>query len=131
MNKKIAWLPGVLVIIGGLYTAIIMFLEMQDAEKRFDNAEHGFAEIFTGLLKLLSGVFLFPMFIGIIAIFVGIFMTVRQPLFLPFISLFLSMMLMNWIGFIIMFTGSILAFVIWNKQDPVDPYLTTHDDSTP
>ncbi len=118
MKKDIVWLPGALIALGGIYTFVYMMIEMEDARKKAENAEYALEKVMTGLLAATSGALIFPMIIGFIAVVIGIIMTRKHFFGLAIITGFLSMMMFNWIGFILTLAGSILAFVIWTSKEP-------------
>lgn len=111
--EDIKWLPGALVIIGGLITIFFMFMQYFEAKQ----VPEGSSEIIVALSNTASSLILFPIMLCIIVIGLGALM-ISKPMTgtavtAGFIGMYL--LILNWVGFIFIFGGSVLALFIWRE----------------
>lgn len=114
--EDIKWLPGALVIIGGLVTMFVLTLQFFDTPTRS-------SELLSSLQNLFLAPFLMLLTLCMIVIGLGALM-IWKPMTgtavtTGFIGMFLLML--NWVGFIFIFGGSVLALFMCKK--PGKPLL--------
>src|SRR5699024_4352566 len=117
MREDLVWFPGSLITFGGFFTFIYMLVKVDNAQKQAESAEYVYEKVLSSLLVMSSGALIFPMFIGLIIGILGLVMTRKYIMGLAIVTIFLSTMSFNWIGFLASFGGSILAFVIFPKDN--------------
>lgn len=112
------WIPGLLVIIGGLYTSIRLYLLIEEMIEMRDNANNLLTEALYSFPLVFAGSLFFPIFIGIILTTMGSIM-IWKPYStpLPYVTLCFSLLLFNWIGVIISIIGSVIGIIILNQKE--------------
>lgn len=112
------WLPGLLVISGGLYTSIRYHLLFQEMLEMRDNAGNALLEALYSIPLLFSGGLFLPILIGLILTIIGFVMLWKpNSSLLPFVTMCLSILLLNWIGILISFTGSLIGAIIVTQKE--------------
>lgn len=114
--EDIKWLPGALVIIGGLVTVFVLLL--QYVETTNDSSE-----LLSGLQNLFFVPFLISIMLCLIVIALGALMIWKPMTGTAVTTGFIGMylLLLNWVGFIFIFGGSVLALFVW--REPGKPLL--------
>lgn len=119
MNKKISWIPSLLIISGGLYTIFYLnhlLNELQQFEEETSGFGLGFLHAIAEVTLAFSYLMIFPLAIAGIITVIGIITIWKQYVGLAAITLIMALILMNWIGCILVIIGSISGLVTWGKQ---------------
>jgi len=115
MNRKIGWLPSLLIIIGGLYTIFYSIQLFYETKELFEQSS-GLLRAFSAVQFGLSGSLILPIIIGSIVAMIGAYSFWKPHVFLALISLIIVTLMLNWVGCILSITGAIMGIVIWRKQ---------------
>lgn len=115
MNRKIGWLPSLLIISGGLYTIFYSIQLFYETKELFEQSS-GLLRAFSAVQFGLSGSLILPIIIGSIVAMIGAYSFWKPHVFLALISLIIVTLMLNWVGCILSITGAIMGIVIWRKQ---------------
>ncbi len=113
MMKVFKWLPGSLVIIGGIITILKMTTEIWEFDESLENAQR--YPVYRDILKFLSPIVLIydaARIVGVVIALLGILLLWRPSFLNSFIIIFLSGLLFNWTGFLFAFIGGVVGVIV-------------------
>ncbi|MCJ7842475.1 hypothetical protein MUB24_16525 [Lederbergia sp. NSJ-179] len=116
MNFIVRWFPGSFVMTGGLFTIYHFIMMIKETEEAHAQQSGPLLVALTGFTLLLSGSLIVPLFFGAIVALIGFIMLWKTNLALSFSTLILSLVLLNWIGFFLSFSGSLVGLICWGRN---------------
>lgn len=117
MKKVFKWVPGLLVIIGGIITILTMVTEIREFDESLANAQR--YPIYRDILKFLSPIVLIydaARIVGVVIVLLGIFLLWRPSFLNSFIIILLSGLLFNWTGFLFAFIGGVVGVIVAQRS---------------
>lgn len=115
MSHILKRVPGLLILLGGLYTIFHYHQELERAKERYEESH--------ALLKPLSGIVLAAtssvsvlMILGGVVAFMGLILIVKPFFIVTFFTFFLAIGMMNWVGSILAVIGSAIGFIYFCKN---------------
>lgn len=109
------WFPGIIVTLGGMFTSIYMFTKMIGARELVQHSPSEVLKAFYSIGFMFSDLLLFPLMVGVVITIIGVFMIWKRSPVLPWTTALLSVLLFQWIGILLTFVGSVLAFLMWRE----------------
>ncbi|MFC5590754.1 hypothetical protein ACFPRA_17785 [Sporosarcina soli] len=113
MMKLFKWIPGLLVIIGGIITILTMTTEIREFNESLEDAKR--YPIYRDILKFLSPIVLIydaARIVGVVITLLGILLLWRPSFLNFFIIILLSGLLFNWPGFLFAFIGGVVGVIV-------------------
>ncbi|WP_249870759.1 hypothetical protein [Oceanobacillus saliphilus] len=115
MHKKLNWIPGLLIMAGGLYTIHYIDVFIKETHQMLEQSI-GLMRGLAAVTLALSGGLIFPLVMGGIVGIIGAITIWKKNFFLALISLIFAATLLNWVGSILCCIGGITGMIMWRKQ---------------
>lgn len=121
MQHVLRRVPGLLILLGGLYTIWHFHQEIEKAKEQYEES-HPLLKPLSGLVLAASGSMSFLMILGGIVAFIGFILVVKPFFIVTFFTFILAFCMMNWIGSALALIGSVMGFIYFCKN------LKNHDE---